>query len=366
MNAVSRLFHGRVSWRGLTSRYFSASYKIEPKKVVLTHDGVFHADDAMACTLLTRFCSRFRGASVVRSRDQAAIQAADAVVDVGGVYSPETFRYDHHQRGFSKTFSNKFDIRLSSAGLVYLHHGREVILDAIEKLLQQSRLPSWLKKQDIGSSIEELFVQLYESFFLTMDAIDNGVSSVDQSVSKRYEPFKTDLIHRIQRLNTPWWSTSSSEDSARKFELAMSLCEEEFLSELLFAVMATVGSEQTIIKALTNNAIQDGKIILLDKPCSWKATIMNVEKKLGMDNRTKFVVFKESQGSSYRVQGVPIHPGSFKTRGSLRSEWRGLSKTELAQVTGIGDVIFVHASGFIGGAQSQKSAIRLATLSLLN
>ena len=41
-------------------------------------------------------------------------------MDVGGVYSPETHRYDHHQRGFDEVFGNGFDkIKLSSAGLVY-------------------------------------------------------------------------------------------------------------------------------------------------------------------------------------------------------------------------------------------------------
>lgn len=45
----------------------------------------------------------------------------DIVVDVGGVYSDEHRRYDHHQRGFSEVFGHGgFDkTKLSSAGLVY-------------------------------------------------------------------------------------------------------------------------------------------------------------------------------------------------------------------------------------------------------
>ena len=45
----------------------------------------------------------------------------DIVVDVGGVYSPEKHRYDHHQRGFTEVFGHGgFDkTKLSSAGLVY-------------------------------------------------------------------------------------------------------------------------------------------------------------------------------------------------------------------------------------------------------
>lgn len=49
------------------------------------------------------------------------MEPLDIVVDVGGVYSPEKHRYDHHQRGFTEVFgSGGYDkIKLSSAGLVY-------------------------------------------------------------------------------------------------------------------------------------------------------------------------------------------------------------------------------------------------------
>ena len=50
-----------------------------------------------------------------------SVTPLDIVVDVGGVYSPETHRYDHHQRGFSEVFGygGFNDTKLSSAGLVY-------------------------------------------------------------------------------------------------------------------------------------------------------------------------------------------------------------------------------------------------------
>jgi uncharacterized UPF0160 family protein len=52
---------------------------------------------------------------------QGTVDTADIVVDVGGVYSPETHRYDHHQRGFNEVFGSggHDSIKLSSAGLVY-------------------------------------------------------------------------------------------------------------------------------------------------------------------------------------------------------------------------------------------------------
>ena len=37
-------------------------------------------------------------ASIVRSRNDNTLKSCDIVVDVGGVYDPNTHRYDHHQR----------------------------------------------------------------------------------------------------------------------------------------------------------------------------------------------------------------------------------------------------------------------------
>ena len=35
---------------------------------------------------------------VCRTRDPKVLEQCDVVVDVGGVYDPDTHRYDHHQR----------------------------------------------------------------------------------------------------------------------------------------------------------------------------------------------------------------------------------------------------------------------------
>lgn len=51
----------------------------------------------------------------------------DVLIDVGGEFNAETHRYDHHQRGFAEVFGHGFDTKLSSAGLVYKHFGREII-----------------------------------------------------------------------------------------------------------------------------------------------------------------------------------------------------------------------------------------------
>ena len=69
----------------------------------------------------------------MRTRQESVFDQLDIVVDVGGVYDAERNRFDHHQATFDESWTNSpTDItKLSSAGLVYRHFGKEVIANAI-------------------------------------------------------------------------------------------------------------------------------------------------------------------------------------------------------------------------------------------
>ncbi len=89
-----------------------------------THDGSFHADEALAVWMMKRLHKEL---SVTRSRDPAVWEKLDMLVDVGDVYDPARHRFDHHQRGFQETFSERHSTKLSSAGLIFKHFGRDVL-----------------------------------------------------------------------------------------------------------------------------------------------------------------------------------------------------------------------------------------------
>lgn len=97
----------------------------------------------------------------------------DILVDVGGVYSPQAHRYDHHQREFTDSFNEGFDIRLSSAGLIYKHFGQEVVKSLVEEIAAKAQLTFELKVDN--SLISTVYLKLYEYFILTIDAVDNGI-----------------------------------------------------------------------------------------------------------------------------------------------------------------------------------------------
>ena len=63
--------------------------------LVATHHGSFHADDVLAWALIRVFLDP--QAELIRTRDEGVIQSADVVIDVGGVFDPDSSRFDHHQ-----------------------------------------------------------------------------------------------------------------------------------------------------------------------------------------------------------------------------------------------------------------------------
>lgn len=202
-------------------------------KTIGTHSGVFHADDVTACMMLTRFTKEFMGAKIIRTRDKEVLKKLNLVVDVGGEYDPSRHRYDHHQKGFNETFSEKFKTKLSGSGLIFKHFGEEIIRNSLEKLFVKSELKKF--KRDL--SLEDVNVikeDLYEYFFEFLDGVDNGISRYPKSVKPLYRSNGTNLCGRVGRLNPNWW-LEETPDLMELFGKGMDLAEEDYLHSLMIS-----------------------------------------------------------------------------------------------------------------------------------
>lgn len=73
---------------------------------------------------------------------------------------------------------------------------------------------------------------------------------------------------------------------------------------------------------------------------------------------------QDNRDSSWRIQAVGAGAGSFESRKALPEAWRGLRDDALAKATGVPGCVFVHASGFIGGASTKEGVLALAKLAL--
>lgn len=90
-----------------------------------------------------------------------------------------------------------------------------------------------------------------------------------------------------------------------------------------------------------------------------------MEEEFKCEGAILYVVFPEKSGKKWRIQAVAAKEGSFDLRKGLRSDWRGVKDgNKLVALSGIADIDFVHASGFIGGAVSKESAILMGELSI--
>ena len=139
-------------------------------KKIGTHNGAFHVDEILACAMLKKL-PEYADAEIIRTRDPKILDECDVVVDVGGVFDPKTHRYDHHQKSFTHSMStlipeSPFVTKLSSAGLVYVHFGKKLIAQIIEK-------------PESDPLVETIFVKVYKKFMEEIDANDNGIATHD-------------------------------------------------------------------------------------------------------------------------------------------------------------------------------------------
>nr|XP_018262269.1 uncharacterized protein I303_05285 [Kwoniella dejecticola CBS 10117]OBR84427.1 hypothetical protein I303_05285 [Kwoniella dejecticola CBS 10117] len=326
-------------------------------KVIGTHSGTFHCDEALAVFML-RLTDEFKDADLVRTRDPAKLEPLDIVVDVGGVYSPEKHRYDHHQREFTEVFGHGgFDkIKLSSAGLVYKHFGKEIIANRLKTTVDDER-------------VEVIWLTLYSEMIESVDGIDNGVniSSTPLSYTQR-----TDLSSRVKRLNPNWNEEATDAIYDEKFSQASKITGEEFLSQLDYFAFAWLPARDIVKQALEKRFDVDksGQIVVFNQSCPWKDHLFLLEPQLSpspsSSSQILYILYPESEGpnSKWRIQCVPESPDSFKNRKSLPEPWCGVRDDKLSEVSGIPGGVFVHASGFIGGNATYEGILEMARKAL--
>jgi uncharacterized UPF0160 family protein len=282
---------------------------------IATHNGNFHADDVFSIAALNTIFPTF---NLVRTRDLEVINNADLVIDVGGIYDPEIGRFDHHQRGGAGQREN--GIPYSSFGLIWQKYGVEICQGDAE----------------VARAVDAGLVS-------TIDAIDCGhVKGVSEGIS---------LSQTIGMFN-PTWQEDGDFDSC--FNQAV-----EFATKILarFIASCSGGIKAKSIVAEAIDQADDPRVIVLEKYIPWKRTVHALSKD------ALYMVYPSSTGQ-WRIQTVPVEPGSFEDRKSLPTSWAGLSDEALQNMTGLSDAMFCHNGLFIAGAESFESTMKMAAMAL--
>uniref|UniRef100_A0A8B9GSC0 Chromosome 12 open reading frame 10 n=1 Tax=Astyanax mexicanus TaxID=7994 RepID=A0A8B9GSC0_ASTMX len=231
---------GAPGYRGYMQSAKRACLEISTMKIG-THSGSFHCDEVLACYFLKQL-PQYQDAEIVRTRDPVVLEQCDIVVDVGGVFDPKKHRYDHHQRSFVETFNSlcpekPWVTKLSSAGLVYVHFGRQV-LSHLTHLQEDSR--------ELGI----LYDKMYENFVEEVDAVDNGISQCDGEA--RYT-VTTSLSARVGYLN-PRWNSSLEASDIFSSNLCLSAVAKKTIKNIIMMKMALIrtslGKEEQVFPLL--------------------------------------------------------------------------------------------------------------------
>ncbi|KAL4871705.1 hypothetical protein BDV12DRAFT_163611 [Aspergillus spectabilis] len=332
-----------------------------------THNGHFHADEALAVYLL-RLLPTYSSSPLIRTRDPALLQTCHTVVDVGGEYDAATNRFDHHQRTFNSTFPG-YNTKLSSAGLVYLHFGQLIIA-------QHANLPTE------HGNVSLIFQKLYADFVEAIDANDNGISSYDPAaiekagIEKKFKDGGVTIASIVNDMNYPADESEEGLGEDGLFERASTFIGGVFSRKLKSAVSSWLPARETVQAAYTSRKKihPSGRILVLPEGgVPWKEHLGNFEKESGGDDsEVYYVLYPESAApdSKWRVQAVSVSEGSFVSRKPLPEKWRGVRDADLDGILAEGGeavpagAVFVHASGFIGGHKTKEGAFAMAVRAL--
>lgn len=329
------------------------------KNTIGTHDGIFHCDEVLACYML-QLLPEYCGAQIVRTRNEDLLTDCDIVVDVGGVFDRKLNRFDHHQSSFQHTLSSlrpelgdKFKIRLSSAGLVYTYFGEDVI----RTVLKDNGLP-----EPSAEQVCQIYLQVYENMIKEIDGIDNGVPMFDGEPTFN---INTHLSSRVQKFNATWNTDNTHFDALAQFEKAQKLVGSELVEAIVYYAKVWWPARSLVANAVKQrfDVHPSGEILELEQFCPWKEHLYLLETELGVEGVPKYVIMENKPGD-FRVICVPNTPKSFVCRKFLHKHWRGVRSADLQAISGINEAAFVHATGFIGGAQTREAVLQMAIKSL--
>jgi uncharacterized UPF0160 family protein len=309
--------------------------------IIATHSGKFHADDVWGVTVLDLL---FPGCDLVRTRDMTLIAQTDFAVDVGGIWDPQTGRFDHHQKGFAGA-RQQSGVKYASAGLVWKEHGASCVTLVAQQ--HAGREISARDAQQMAYAIDNDLVQY-------LDMADTGAA--------KNAPGSYGLSAVISGFNPSWLDDqqAGSVAAAEEFRLhmfrrAMGFMQDILVNQVKYRVSAMLAVEQV----RQAERLEDGRVLLLNNSALPWATVVRNE----MPD-VLFVISYSIAEQRYMLNTVSAAADSFAARKDLPLAWAGLQGEELAAVTGVPDAMFCHNGVFIAAARSLEGALRMARMAL--
>jgi len=308
--------------------------------LIATHGGKFHADDAWAVAVLKVL---FPEADIIRTREQARIDAADFAIDVGGVWDPASGRFDHHQKEFDGARTS--GVPYASAGLVWREYGARCVAALAER--HTGELITDEAAQQIAYAIDADIVQY-------LDLSDVGVA--------KNAPGSYGLSAVVSGFNPGWLDEQrlGYGEAVDTYRMGQFMRAVEFLTDIMGnAVRYRVGAMLAVTQVRQAEVLEDGKLLFLKNAAlPWSSVVRKEMPKI------LFVISHSLTEGRYILHTVSVDTESFDARADLPAAWAGLREAELAAVTGVEDAVFCHTGRFIAAARTYDGIRRMARQAL--
>ena len=317
--------------------------------LIATHDGSFHADETVACAILSYI---YDNTSVIRTRDPEELEKADIIIDVSGKNDERHF--DHHSKEFTLCRDN--GIRYATAGLMWLKFGREYLKKIAKNIV----------KIDYSDDvIEAAFLRIDKEIMYMVDLNDNG--QLNEFLKQRVNPQSQEAKDVFDSLNEFYQI-----DPSIPYIVAMQNLPSVTNQEQDKAFMQTVKMLKQILQNVAINALNTehgikevlklydgGKILIMHTKLPWTQAVLS---NFDLFKNCLLAVYPDRK-RGWRVQSLPLSKSArFLNRCGAPVKWRGLDGNALDKVSGLNGTIFVHKAGFTGGALSFETNLEMAKL----
>ena len=292
------------------------------KLVLVTHNGVFHADDIFACAIISLVLKKEgKDWSVIRTRDPEVITQGDYVFDVGGEYDPSKKRFDHHQKGGAGMRSN--GTPYAACGLLWKEYGDSLTGN-----------PLFTQKID-------------EKIFQPIDSDDNGIKTFTEIGD--VSPYLAQSM--LYAFRTTWKEDEKEMDAI--FVDLVSFAEKIITREIKHK------SDAYDARTLAQEAYEkspDKRLIVMDTSFPAEEILMEYPEPLYM--------IRPNSDGTWRATGVSLETHSFDRRKPFPAEWAGLRDEELQKVTGVSGATFCHNGRWLVVAKTKQDILALAQMAL--
>lgn len=298
-------------------------------KTVVTHNGLFHADEGFGVAFLSLLLGS-EEVRVVRSRNSAQIEQADVALDVGGIYDNGKFRYDHHQREFTDVHEGT-SVKLAACGLIWRHFGTCLITKLHPEL-------------DI-EQVQSLWQTVDETICRPVDMQDNGQNTFKVEGAEAQALTVSMMVAAFNQQDI--YSPAQDEAFMRVVEI---------LKEYILNFLRSEANKLQLLKEAEEavKAQLGSRVLVLDKFLPYREAVLKANAEGG-----QFDLVTYPANEQWNIQTVPVDDSTenfYSQRVSLPQRLWGLTGPDASKESlGGSALVFCHKTGFLAAVKADTA-----------